>query len=118
MIYWPDELPDSTFTVDPLPISTNMLYRSGPRFKTQDYKIWIERAGWEIRAQRPEKLQRAALAARMDLPFSRKRDIDNIKPILDLTKSLGIIPDDRWVDLLLLRRVPVSEALRVSIWRL
>jgi Holliday junction resolvase RusA-like endonuclease len=51
-------------------------------------------------------------------PINYKRDVDNLKPILDVLKTMNVIDDDRWVDEYEVRRVPVTEVLEVAVWRL
>jgi Holliday junction resolvase RusA-like endonuclease len=74
----------------PKPPTTNQLY-SGRRFKTERYRSWIEDAGWTAKAQRP-----GAIKGRFQLTIYMpgRADLDNIKAIPDLLKTLGIIEDD------------------------
>lgn len=104
----------------PVPPSTNNLYvprRDGRgRAKTSKYAAWIIVAGWEIaRSGVPSDALKNVLVE-IGVPFSYKRDIDNVKPILDLLTTMHVIVDDRWVDELRVRRIPVGEPLVVSIW--
>lgn len=109
----------------PLPPSANALWtvRRGTkqRIKTDAYRAWIVEAGWLIVAAdwpQPTMLH-GSVAISIEAPFSRRRDLDNaIKPILDLIVRHGLIEDDRWVDYLLIRRVPPEEALTVALWKL
>jgi Holliday junction resolvase RusA-like endonuclease len=55
---------------------------------------------------------------RLEVPFRLNRDIDNIKPLLDLAASLKLIEDDNRVDELLIVRVPAGQATIVSIWQM
>jgi Holliday junction resolvase RusA-like endonuclease len=107
----------------PIPPSANALFtnRAGTtqRIKTNAYRAWVAEAGWAVNlAGRPaEPIGRCRIE--IDLPFNRTRDIDNaIKPVADLMVRQRVIVDDRWVDEYLVRRVPATEALEVTIWRL
>ena len=104
----------------PVPPSTNALFtnRRGTtqRIKTDTYRLWIENAGWAVREQQPGIMRASVpLAVTMELPFSRRRDIDNVKAIGDLLTRIGIIGDDRWIDEWHIRRVPVGQPLVVEI---
>jgi Holliday junction resolvase RusA-like endonuclease len=100
----------------PIPPSTNNLYRGGPRYKTDEYKQWINDAGWLAKAQHPVSMPpRTPLAAHVRIPIERNRDTDNLKAIGDLLKRLHIIDDDKWIDRWLIERVPVGEELVVTI---
>jgi Holliday junction resolvase RusA-like endonuclease len=100
----------------PIPPSTNNLYRGGPRYKTDEYKPWISEAGWSIKAQPHRRfLGKTRLAVAVRLPFNRRRDIDNLKAIGDLLKTMGLIDDDKWIDRWLIERAPVGEDLVVTI---
>lgn len=119
------EAPDFRLEL-PVPPSTNALftYRSGSRqrIKTDVYRAWITEAGWALKpwayvGDTKSTIRHARVE--LDLPLTHQRDIDNsIKPILDLLVRHRLIEDDRWVEELLVRRVPVTEKLTVSIWRL
>lgn len=98
----------------PVSPSTNNLYL-GKRWKTEAYRNWQESAGWSVKLQRPPPVA-GRLRVLIEAPFVLNRDIDNIKPILDLAQSLGIIENDNRVDELTIRRVPVGNPLAVSIW--
>ena len=100
---------------DPPP-STNNLYR-GRRWKTDEYTLWTGVASWEVRAQRPQPVA-GRVRVRIEAPFKLNRDIDNIKPLLDLAATLGLIENDNRVDELLIVRVAASLPTTVSIWPL
>jgi Holliday junction resolvase RusA-like endonuclease len=112
--------PIERFTL-PIPPSTNNLYiqrRYGKgRAKTGAYTNWRLDAGKQVLLQR-RRIDAALKHVRVeiDVPFSYKRDIDNVKPILDLLAWMKVVEDDRWVDELRVRRVPVTEPLTVSVW--
>lgn len=84
-----------------IPPSTNNLYwnmHGKGRVKTDDYRNWLETAGWELKAAKCCKVPghvRVQLHAGLS---ARRRDLDNIlKPTLDALKMWGIIEDDSWV---------------------
>lgn len=79
-----------TFTL-PAPPSTNQLY-SGRRYKTARYKAWVSEAGWELRVQHAPNIK-GPFHLTMYLPG--RLDLDNIKAIPDLLKTIGVIEDDR-----------------------
>jgi len=109
----PDE-PACRFSLSAPPPSTNNIYH-GRRYKTDAYTSWATSAGWEVKAQRPVAVP-GRLRVRLEVPFRLNRDIDNIKPLLDLAASLGLIEDDNRVDELLIVRVPADRETIVSIW--
>ncbi len=81
----------------PVPPSANTLYanaRKG-RVKSGVYNAWIERAGWQLKAQRPEPIAGPVLV-RILAPENNRRDIDNvIKPAIDLLVLHELIEGDR-----------------------
>ncbi len=105
--------PACRFTV-PISPSTNNLYL-GRRWKTAAYSAWQEEAGWTVKAQRPVPL-RGRVRVLIEAPFARNRDLDNIKPVLDLAQNLGIIENDNRVDEIVIRRIAPSAEMMVSIW--
>jgi crossover junction endodeoxyribonuclease RusA len=109
------EPPACRFTC-PVSPSTNNLYL-GRRWKTATYSAWESEAGWLVKAQRPTPLK-GRVRVLIEAPFARNRDLDNIKPILDLAANLGLIENDNRVDELRIVRVPPGGDTVVSIWRL
>ncbi len=103
----------------PVPPSTNNLYRSGPRYKTNEYRAWITEATYGLMVQGMRNtlrgLPRGRYRVEIAAPFSRRRDLDNIKAIMDLLVSCAVLPNDNMVDDLRVRRVPVGEDLVVTI---
>jgi Holliday junction resolvase RusA-like endonuclease len=97
----------------PSPPSTNSLY-SGRRFKTKAYKGWIDHAGWVVNLQSPAALPPGRLRVLIEL--NRRHDPDNLKAVLDLLVTLGIIADDRLIDDYRVVRVPQDQPMTVSIW--
>ncbi len=83
----------------PYPPSANRLWRnvSGKTLKSAEYRAWLEVASWEIRAQRPARIDGPyILEIVADAPDRRGRDIDNlIKPISDVLKLAGVYADDK-----------------------
>ena len=68
------------------------------RVKTEIYNRWRESAGWEIKAQRPEKVRGPVMIDLTVKRFSDRADIDGkIKAALDLLVWLQVIDDDRHV---------------------
>jgi len=111
----------------PPPPSTNNLYRTGRghkgkagRFKTTEYKRWQLIAGAAISRAGVEPIApKTVLAVRIVVDINRQRDIDNVaKPILDILQAKGTVPDDRYIDHLVVHRYRVDpvEHCRVMIW--
>jgi Holliday junction resolvase RusA-like endonuclease len=106
--------PACRFSV-PICPSTNNLYL-GRRWKTAEYTNWANDAGWLVKAQRPVPLK-GRLRVLIEAPLARNRDIENLKPIMDLATNLGLIEDDRMIDdLRIVRTSPPGGEIRVSIW--
>lgn len=65
------------------------------RFKTVAYKKWLTDAGWELKAQRPPRVEGRYA---MHLSFGavrQRRDLSNcIKAVEDLIVAHGIVEDD------------------------
>jgi len=108
----------------PVPPSANALFttRAGSRqrIKADAYRAWIAEAGWAV-ARATVRLAEPIKHARveMDMPFSYRRDISNgVKAVEDLLKTHGIIVDDRWIEELVVRRVPATQPMEVRAWRL
>jgi len=95
----------TTFTLSALPPSANNLFATGMhgRFKTIKYKRWLEASGWELRAQKPE---RVAGPYAMMLTFGRvnkRSDLSNVcKAVEDLAVSHNIVDDDRFAQRIVL----------------
>lgn len=83
----------------PYPPSANRLWRNvgGKTIKSEEYRLWLATASWEIRAQRPARIDGPyTLEIVADAPDRRGRDIDNlIKPISDVLKLAGVYADDK-----------------------
>lgn len=82
----------------PYPPTANNLFLNVPkgRVKSLTYRAWIERALWELKAQKPQHVPGAyRLTITAVRPDNRARDLDNlVKPISDTLKKAGIIEDD------------------------
>lgn len=84
----------------PLPPSVNALYANVAgrgRVKTARYRTWINAAGWDVSAQRPEPVPgHIAVTYRIPWPTDkRRRDIGNLeKAISDLLVKHQLIDDD------------------------
>lgn len=97
----------------PLPPSVNAMFinvAGRGRAKSALYKQWIEKAGWELKSQRPKKIK-----GRYDftalVPENMPGDIDNrLKSLLDLLVTHQIIPDDRHA-----RSVCISRSVMVDV---
>jgi Holliday junction resolvase RusA-like endonuclease len=88
-------------TIDlPMPPSVNRIWRVGAGgrvYRDPEYVAWQRLAGWELAAQRPDKLPaRTAVAVtiRAGRP-KRARDVDNLgKALLDLLQAHRVIAND------------------------
>lgn len=83
----------------PMPPSVNLIYRpvrGRGMIKTERYRKWITAAGWEIKAQKAEKVEGDyALWAYCQKADKRKRDLGNIeKALSDILVTHGIVGDD------------------------
>lgn len=90
-----------TAAVLSLPPSTNNLYwnvAGKGRVKTDDYRAWLEAAGWELKAQKAGQIKGHVGVQFHAGLMRRRRDLDNLlKPTLDALVMWGIIEDDSWV---------------------
>lgn len=106
----------------PVPPTTNNLYvtrKDGRgRARTSQYAAWQKEAQMLIMLSGCPREGWRHVRVEVRVPINYKRDIDNIKPILDVLSAMNIVEDDRWVDELEIRRVPVGEGLTVAVWRL
>lgn len=87
----------TSFKLATLPPSANKLFANGPhgRHKTQFYKNWLETAGWEIKAQKPDRVSGPYAIEISVGKTGKRRDLDNcIKALSDLAVGLGIVEDD------------------------
>ena len=101
-------------TVDlPAPPSANALFvvRDGRRVKTEAYRQWRRDAGMLLAVSgMPQHPPKTPLRVTIGAAVNRTRDVDNlIKPTIDALQAAGIIPDDRWVDEVLARRIPAGD---------
>ena len=82
----------------PFPPSGNTLYanRKGGRYKTKRYETWLNAAGWDIKEQKPKRLEgRYQITLLVERKDNRRRDLSNtIKGVSDLLVAHGIIEDD------------------------
>ncbi len=108
-----DDEPACRFTL-PISPSTNNLY-FGRRWKTDVYTAWEHEAGWIVKLQHPVPLK-GRVRVLIECPFARNRDLDNIKPVLDLAQSLGLVENDNRIDKLEIVRTAPGTEMRVSIW--
>lgn len=83
----------------PFPPSVNDMYANnsgGGRGRTpsRQYEQWKCSAGWELKAQKPQRFEPRAIVF-IDLDDSRKGDADNrAKPVLDLLVEYGVLAGD------------------------
>lgn len=94
----------------PVPPSANALFvRTNRTVKSLGYKDWqwdahlriVKTKGMLLKITKPQPYQ-----VQITANVSRRRDLDNLaKPTVDLLAMKGITPDDRWLDVLELRRV-------------
>jgi len=87
-----------TFTL-PLPPSVNALYANVAgrgRVKSERYRTWLNAAGWELKAQKPPRVEgHYCIWIWANRPDGRKRDLGNLeKPVSDLLVAHGIVADD------------------------
>lgn len=92
----------------PWPPSANRLWRHrGKRvYRDPKYMAWITEAGWIVKTAGFQKKIIGPFRCEIALtpPDKRKRDLDNtVKPILDLFQTVGIIENDQWCHLLIVR---------------
>ena len=106
----------------PVPPTTNNLYvtrKDGRgRARTSQYAAWQREAQQLIMISGCPREGWKHVRVEVRAPLNYTRDIDNIKPILDVLSAMNIVADDRWVDELEIKRVPAAEGLTVAVWRL
>lgn len=80
----------------PVPPSSNNLFANGRRgrFKTAEYKSWIDEAGWTVKAQKPTPVK-GPYKLFITVPKIRGDLGNREKAVSDLLVSLGLIDDDR-----------------------
>ena len=82
----------------PLPPSVNGLHWNVPgrgRVTSQRYRDWQTRAGWIVKAAKPEPVSGAYKFALFVSPSARA-DVDNyLKAAVDLFVKLKLTPDDK-----------------------
>ena len=91
-------------TIRTLPLTTNRLYR-GRRFLTAAGKTNKEALAWEARTQWKGKPLAGAVALEIHLwwPDARRRDVDNIKGLLDAFSGVVYV-DDSQIERLVVRK--------------
>lgn len=102
--------PTCTTLTIPCPPSVNGIFankaarngKPGGRFKTREYKAWLDEAAWSIREQMTaEGCDAVSGRVLVIIGVERKSlsaDIDNrCKAVLDLLVKQKVIDDDRWV---------------------
>ena len=70
------------------------------------YKAWLTEGGWLLKQANPPTMPKRTPVCVVICAFmNRRRDLDNIaKPVLDLLQHAAILPNDNWVDQILLLR--------------
>lgn len=88
------------------PLSINQAWQ-GRRFKTNQYKDWIERGLYLLRG-----VEKQTKPYKMEIEFyiAPQMDIDNpIKMFLDLLQKAGVIENDRWIVELHIKKIVSKE---------
>lgn len=88
---------DATWFDLPVPPSVNALYANVPggRVLTQQYRDWLEAAGWELKLQKTKPMAGAVGLTLLIAMPERKRDLGNMeKAVSDLLVKHGIMADD------------------------
>lgn len=88
---------DATYFDVPVPPSANALYANAPggRVLTQQYRDWLEAAGWELKLQKTKPMAGAVGLTLLIAMPERKRDLGNMeKAVSDLLVKHGIMADD------------------------
>jgi crossover junction endodeoxyribonuclease RusA len=85
----------------PMPPSANALWRAnrGRLHRSDRYAEWRRTAGWELKAQRPGRIDGPVeVSIAVGRPGRRCRDIDNLaNSLLDLLQANRVIEDDSLV---------------------
>lgn len=103
----------------PYPPTANTIWiraRKGMR-RSEGYMSWLEKAGWEVKQQRPSKVAGPyALSLIATRPDKRKRDLDNLlKPVSDLLVKMGIVADDSLCESISARWVTGEPGVQVTV---
>lgn len=96
----------------PLPPSVNALYANAygkGRVKTKAYLDWEDEAGWSMRISQMSDGKLGANFLKFDrlkltIEVGGKGDLDNLKAIPDLLKTMSIIKDDKFIEVLHITR--------------
>ena len=109
----------------PVPPSTNQLYgnaKRGGRVKTEAYRRWLASAGLIVNAAHLARIpDRTPARITIRAHTSRRRDLGNIeKPTSDLMVRMCVLPDDRYLDQIVLVRDGTlePESIRVFVAQL
>ena len=106
-----------------MPPTTNNLFAtdraSGRRFRTREYKDWVQEAGYLLNRQRPPLVAgKVSILLEVEEPkTARRQDVCNReKAVIDLLVSRGVIQSDdqRHVREVTMRWAPV-EGVRVTV---
>lgn len=103
----------------PRPPSANNLFLNVPgkgRVRSKRYKAWAEEAGKTILA--------AGARPRFESPVAMLIegvggiDVDNIKAVPDLLKTMGVLADDKLIDDLRIVRAGPGDLMTISVWNI
>ena len=81
-------------TLTTMPVSTNAMYRGGPRYLTEKARATKEAMGWEVKKawSKPPLTGAVRLKIALYWPDMRRHDIDNNKALFDALT--GILYED------------------------
>ena len=100
----------------PFPPSVNDMYVKG-RIISDDYRAWIEEAGYRLNRQKPQLFQPRCVVT-IDLDMKHRGDCDNrAKPVLDALVKNGILKDDskKYVQRVSIGWEPLLDGCRVRL---
>lgn len=99
------------FTLDIKPVSVNAAYRSGPRFKTQAYRDFEEYVATKVMIDK--NLRGLNLSMPLEVEYRvyaknyKRIDVGNFeKTCTDSLVAAGVLEDDHWIDVLIMRKYP------------
>lgn len=91
----------TTINLKAIPPSTNHLYANVPgkgRVKSDRYRTWCQASGWDLKLQRPGRIEgEVELIIDMERTSSLSDISNRIKALEDLLVEHGVIEDDRHV---------------------
>jgi crossover junction endodeoxyribonuclease RusA len=104
-----------TMVMTTMPLSTNKIYR-GRRFLTEAAKVNKSLMGWEIKTQWEQQPLKGNVTMTVELyyPDKRRRDIDNLKGMIDSFTGI-LYEDDSQITELRLKKYVDKQNPRVTI---